>query len=94
MPTTKTKIETVTEQPPEAAGTFGDGTYLVGSQVKPGTYQASNSNPSSASDLCYWEKSTETGDLIDNGVNNGIMHIDSSDFSIRVDGCGLWSPVG
>lgn len=89
----KTMSATVTAEPPAPAGSFSDGTYLVGTQVQPGTYQASNANPG-ASDLCYWETTTKAGDIIDNGVNNGVMNVPGDAFAVRVAGCGTWHSVG
>jgi hypothetical protein len=88
---TVTKLHTVTAAPPEPAGTFGDGTYVVGKDVAPGTYQASDPNPPDG--LCYWETRTADGELADNGVNDGLLFIGKGVFSIRVDDCGTWAPV-
>jgi len=90
---TKTATKTVTAQPPAPAGTFGDGTYIVGKDIQPGTYQASKPNPSGTG-LCYWETRTSDGEIGENGVNDGVMFVGSDAFSVRTDGCGTWSPVG
>ncbi len=90
---TKTVTKTVTAQPPAPAGSFDDGTYIVGKDINPGTYQASNPNPS-GSGLCYWETRTSDGEIGENGVNNGVMFVGSDAFSVRTDGCGTWTPVG
>ena len=93
VPVTQTApAVTVTAAAPGPAAAFHDGTYLVGKQVEPGTYQASNPNPGGG--LCYWERTTSTGEIIDNGVNSGVMYVDPTDFAIRVDGCGSWAQVG
>ncbi|WP_037365989.1 hypothetical protein [Nakamurella lactea] len=86
-----TEKHTVTAAPPEPAGTFGDGTYVVGKDVAPGTYQASDPNPPDG--LCYWETRSADGELADNGVNDGLLFIRSGAFSVRVSGCGTWKPV-
>jgi hypothetical protein len=83
---------TVTAPPPGPAVAFTDGTYRVGAQVEPGTYQASDPNPPAT--LCYWEKLSDTGELIDNGANEGLMFIASDDYAVRVQSCGDWSRVG
>jgi hypothetical protein len=90
---TETATKTVTAQPPAPAGTFGDGTYVVGKDIQPGTYQASDPNPT-GSGLCYWETRTSGGEIGENGVDDGVMFVGSDAFSVRTDGCGTWSPVG
>jgi len=87
-----TTVKTVTAPPPKPKIAFGDGSYVVGKDVTPGIYQASDPNP--VDDLCYWETDSRDGEIIDNGVNNGIVHIGSSAFSVLVRGCGDWTKVG
>jgi hypothetical protein len=91
-PVTVVQTATTTAPPAAAAVAFTDGTYIVGTQIQPGTYQANDSNPSGG--LCYWERTSKDGTIIDNGVNNGVMTVQSSDFSVRVSGCGSWAAVG
>jgi hypothetical protein len=88
----RTSVKTVTAPPPKPKIAFGDGSYVVGKEVAPGIYQASDPNP--PDDLCYWELDSHDGDIIDNGVNNGIVHVGSSAFSLRVAGCGGWTKIG
>lgn len=72
---------------------FYSGTYLVGKDVPPGAYFAEPSGDSG----CYWERTDAAGNIIDNNFSNGLrieMTVQSSDYSIRVEGCGEWRPVG
>lgn len=85
---------TVTAPAPGPVVAFGDGTYRVGAEVEPGTYQASNPNPAGTLQPCYWERRGPDGALLDNGVNDGLLFISPETYSIRVDGCGDWSRVG
>lgn len=77
------------------ATTFGDGTYLVGTDIAPGTYRADNSSGS-----CYWERlsgvSGEFDDIIANDNPNGqtIVEIADSDFAFTAARCGTWTPIG
>jgi hypothetical protein len=70
---------------------FYDGTYRVGKKIAPGTYFAEPRG-----DKCYWERTDAAGNIIDNNFSSGLrveMTVRSSDYSVRVDGCGKWQPV-
>lgn len=80
--------------PPVPVKVPGDGTWLVGKQVKPGIYQ------SVAGPLCYWERlaglSGKYVDLIDNGgFRKGptLVEVLASDFAFGSQGCGEWVKV-
>jgi hypothetical protein len=72
----------------------GDGVYLVGTEVAPGTYRAS-----SPGDYCYWERlsglSGEFDDLITNGLGaaDSTVTISGSDTAFSTDGCGSWQRI-
>jgi hypothetical protein len=75
------------------ANTFaGDGTYLVGTDVQPGTYKAD------ASPGCYWArlKSLDTSDIIDNQNTDGpvVLQILSTDKAVEVARCAEFHKVG
>lgn len=81
--------------PPPPAGprtTFGDGTYVVGSEVVPGTYR--NSNSSSG---CYWERLSGFGGTTDEIIANNftqsrqLVTISPSDIGFSAQGCGSWT---
>ncbi len=71
-----------------AANSFeGDGTYIVGEDVQPGTYK------SSGGDLCYWARLDSDDEIIDNDVTQGgssVLTIRASDAQIKVSGCGTF----
>ena len=75
------------------ANTFaGEGTYLVGTDVKPGTYKAD------ASTGCYWArlKSLDTSDIIDNQNTDGpvVLQILPTDKAVEVSRCAEFHKVG
>lgn len=78
---------TVTVDAPPATA-FRDGQFIVGRDIQPGTYRAS-----AGSDICYWERQDQGGELIDNGFGT-VATIRSSDFSFQSNRCGSWSRVG
>lgn len=85
---------TVTPKPAKPSGTIpGDGTFLVGSEIKPGTYRTK------AGDACYWARSSGTsgdiGDIIANGNPRGstVVTIKPTDKSFQTAYCAEWVPV-
>lgn len=64
---------------------------LVGKEVKPGTYAASNGKG------CYWERQDSSGGIIENGfhVNAArvVATITPSDYAFMSESCGEWSPA-
>jgi hypothetical protein len=68
-----------------------DGTYLVGTDISPGTYRTAGS-PS-----CYWARlsSLSTNDIIDNNNSNGpqVIEIQSSDKAFLTERCATWSLI-
>jgi len=68
----------------------GDGTYRVGTDIKPGTYYTGNT------DGCYWERAKNfTGSfnaIIDNDFGSGrrMVTISAGDVAFESDGCGSW----
>ena len=69
----------------------GDGIYLVGKDVNPGTYR--NSGGSS----CYWQRSSGTsgnmGEILANGNESGpaVVTIQPSDVAFTTKRCGTWT---
>lgn len=74
------------------ASAIGDGTYVVGSDIPPGTY---SSNGGSG---CYWARlaSLNTEDIIDNNISDGPQTVEilPSDKAFLTEGCGDWHRVG
>lgn len=85
---------TVTAQPAAPAVGKGpedpkkDGTYLVGAQIAGGNWQCDN--PSS---LPYWSVSSETNELLDNGIESIATIVQG--YKAELDGCNsVWTKVG
>jgi chitodextrinase len=74
---------------------FGAGTYLVGSEVAPGTWRNSDSSAG-----CYWERlsdfSGDLGTITANGFTASIatVTITPDDVGFGSAGCGIWSRIG
>lgn len=81
--------------PPEPAGPGttidGDGTYVVGEDIAPGTYRTEG-GPG-----CYWARLADfNGDfdsIITNGFGDGqqVVNISANDAAFEASGCGTWS---
>lgn len=74
---------------------FGDGQYLVNSQIVPGTYQAPGGSN------CYWERQSDLsgkfeGIIANDWVPGGgsvLVTIDPSDVGFKAKGCGTFKQV-
>ncbi|MFD5897493.1 hypothetical protein [Streptomyces sp. NPDC060366] len=99
-----TVTKTVTEKPkakpkPKVVGIPGDGTFVVGDEVKPGTYKTSGP-ADSAFPNCYWARlKSTTGDfedIIANGNPQGqtTITIAGGDGAFQTSGCGEWKKTG
>jgi hypothetical protein len=70
---------------------FGSGTYLVGKEIKPGTYVAKGEIEN-----CYWERQNRSGETIDNNFVLSARRVEvvirSTDYAFHSEGCGLWRP--
>lgn len=87
--------------PPTATppGFPGDGTFAVGTDIRPGTYRtAGASGPSGLSNF-YWERDRDlsgTSDSIianDNTVGPAIVQILPTDIAFKTSGCQAWTMV-
>lgn len=81
-------LSAITESP---TAPFGDGTYVVGTDIAPGTWRADSP------DDCYWARlrgfSGGMRDLIANENGRGIVTIAASDKGFRSERCGTWTKV-
>ena len=72
---------------------FGDGTWIVGTDVAPGIYAAAGGS------LCYWSRLSgfggSLGEIIANEVSGGrtVVEIEPDDKGFETAGCGDWRPV-
>ncbi|MFE5715131.1 hypothetical protein ACFQ7J_30455 [Streptomyces sp. NPDC056501] len=78
---------------------FGNGTYVVSSKavegeetISPGTYRAEGKMEN-----CYWERPSESGEIIDNNFATSArritMTIRASDGQFTSEECAAWKPV-
>ena len=75
---------------------FGDGTYVVGTEVAPGRYRAT-----SFADTCFWKRlskfggahGSDTGIIAERSAGSGgaIVDIAPSDVGFHSWGCGVWT---
>ncbi|OBB84227.1 hypothetical protein A5781_01325 [Mycobacterium sp. 852002-30065_SCH5024008] len=90
-----TKTVTVTVAPPPPPGPkttiAANGTFIVGSDIAPGTYRSAGNYG------CYWARlrSLDTGDIIDNNVNDGpqAVQILPTDRAFMTRNCAAWQKV-
>jgi hypothetical protein len=72
---------------------FGDGTWLVGSQVQPGSYLASD--PTAA---CAWQRLDKNSHVIDQNTVDGATFVQVAvglrDHAIHSEGCGDFVRIG
>ncbi len=86
-------VKTVTAPPPEPAAAIpDDGTWLVGTDVKPGTYRSSSDGD------CYWARLKNTsGDfeaiLANGNGGNQVVTIKKSDKAFESTRCAPWTKV-
>jgi hypothetical protein len=81
------------ESDPGSASSFGDGTYLVGEDIKPGTYRAPGSNAG-----CYWERLRNLKGGMNSIIANDLtskkspqlVTIAPSDMAFNTEDCGTW----
>lgn len=68
----------------------GNGTFLVGTDIQPGTYRSDGGS------LCYWARlsglSGGLGDIISNSISPGqqFVEVRASDAAFQSNGCGAW----
>nr|WP_250761271.1 hypothetical protein [Streptomyces sp. MSC1_001] len=109
LPAPPNAAASVTEAPtpvrttPAAAGTPkkapqeipGDGTFLVGPEVRPGTYRTAGPTEGS----CYWARLEGTtgnpSEIIANGTGKGqaTVTILETDKAFQTSGCQTWKPI-
>ncbi len=82
-------LSTITGSP---TAPFGDGDYMVGTDIAPGTWKAQDAKG------CYWARvkdfTGEPADTIGNANGSGIVTIQKSDKGFVSSGCGSWTFAG
>ena len=79
------------------ASSFGPGTYVVGSDIEPGTYRTQ------AQPGCFWSRTTGFTNSVNQTIANDfvvaggqvIVTIEATDVGFQAEGeCGTWSRIG
>lgn len=83
-------VVTEADEQPSAPVIEGDGTWMVGSEIKPGIYVAEGA------DFCTWERlkglSGGLKDIIANGVSpRPVVNVMAGDKAFGSSGCGSWT---
>ncbi|KOT39867.1 hypothetical protein ADK41_13425 [Streptomyces caelestis] len=99
---TETVTETVTAEPkktrkPGPATTFsGEGEYLVGEDIKAGTYKTAGPEDEWG---CYWERAKDASGEFDSIITNnnltgqGRVKLNSGEY-FKTNGCQEWKRIG
>jgi hypothetical protein len=95
-PTTSRATTTTTAIPTTTAPKgLRDGTFIVGTDVEPGTYRGSSTG------RCYWARLrnfTGRGDILANDYVSApgavIVTIDATDAGFKSSDCGRWERIG
>jgi hypothetical protein len=70
---------------------FGSGTFLIGDEIKPGTYVTTDVEG------CYWERQDKAGGTIDNDFLQSARRVEvtirSSDYAFHSERCGTWKAL-
>jgi hypothetical protein len=94
---------TVTAAAPTSAAPagIGDGTYVVGTDIKPGLYKTTGpADDGSGLANCYWERDRDLSggmdSIIANDNSNGptTVQISSGDKAFKTSGCASWVKIG
>ncbi|WP_280271951.1 hypothetical protein [Nocardia wallacei] len=73
----------------------GDGTYVVGVDIQPGTYRTAG--PADGRYGCYWERAKNLDGTVDSIIANDYgkgattVRISSSDVAFKTSGCSSWT---
>lgn len=82
---------TTTDSGPRTS--FGDGNWVVGQQIAPGTYQTQGGSN------CYWQRESSLSGSFSSVISNDtvsgpdIVTILPSDVGFESQGCGTWHPL-
>lgn len=101
---TVTVTKTATVKPkakpkPKVVSIPGDGTFVVGDEIRPGTYKTSGPVDSDFPN-CYWARLKSTSGDFDDIIANGnpagqtTITISSSDGAFQTSGCEEWKKAG
>ena len=95
---TSTPVPTPTPTPTYApTGGFGNGTWLVGTDIDPGIYVSAA--PSGDSFGCFWQRLSGLGGTFEEDIavfftdHRSIVEIPASDAAFTSEGCAPWVPL-
>lgn len=73
------------------ATTFGDGNYITGKDIQPGTYHSEGADQAGVD--CYWQRDGAQGQPVANHASRDpqTVTINSSDTAFHTVGCKPWS---
>ncbi|MGA4980065.1 hypothetical protein [Streptomyces cinereoruber] len=75
----------------------GDGTFLVGGEIRPGTYRSAG--PANGTTDCYWARlkgtTGDSGEIIANNSGKGPVTVTvlAGDKAFQTSGCQTWKPL-
>jgi hypothetical protein len=80
----------------------GDGTYVVGTDIKPGLYKSAgpSADSNAAFRNCYWERDKDLNGTLnsiaqnDNTQGQTTVKISSADAAFKTAGCAPWVKIG
>ncbi|MFG3495917.1 hypothetical protein [Streptomyces sp. NPDC047928] len=87
---------TAKDRTPPAGDIPGDGVFLVGEDIQPGTYRSDGADTA----LCYWARLSDTtgeaDDIIANGNAKGqiVVKIAPADAAFEASDCKPWTKIG
>ncbi|GGT26170.1 hypothetical protein [Streptomyces chromofuscus] len=79
----------------KGGGFTGDGDFLVGTDIKPGTYRSTGNTTG----MCYWERAKDASGEMDSLLANdnvsgtGYVTVTANDKIFRSSGCSDWEAV-
>jgi len=88
--TTSTTTSSKAKVPAKVVVGYGQGTYLIPEDMKPGVYR------SKGGDLCYWERQRDgeggLNSIISNDASSGpqVVTIKKTDWAFKTSGCSRW----
>jgi hypothetical protein len=98
-PEEETPTSSVTKTPEDSVNEIpGDGTYVVGKDIKPGTYRTEGPEDTAIPN-CYWARLSGTSGEFNEIIANGntaptTVTISASDNAFQTTGCKTWKRTG
>lgn len=89
QPAVTVTVEAPAGGPASGGSSLGNGEFLVGTEIQPGTYKCAGGTN------LYWKSLTKAGDIIDNALDSGIARVPAEAYSMVLDGCDAeWFKIG